>query len=87
MRSTMDGGSTLPSQDDAALAVSVVLRGGKRHSITINTVKAQDDSNVQVDSASAAAESGWSKTATISAIVGVVVAVIAGYFTYRQWRG
>ncbi|MCP2326961.1 hypothetical protein HDA40_005468 [Hamadaea flava] len=89
MRSTRPAGTTVPSKEAAAEAVSVVLHGGKRNIVNINTAQATDGGNatVTVTPPAESKESGWSKAATIWTVIGVVVAVVTGYFTYRQWRG
>ena len=89
MRSTRPAGATVPSREAAAEAVSVVLHGCKRNIVNINTAQAQDGGNATVTIAPPAEskESGWSKAATVWTVIGVVVAVVSGYFTYRQWRG
>ena len=76
-----------PSSEVADQAVNVVLHGGKRNHVTVATAKADRGATAGVVPAGDRPESKWTKTATICTVLSVLVAIIAAYFTYRQWRG
>jgi AbiTii len=87
MRATMNDDESMPSSEQAAQAVSVVLYGGKRNHITVISAQADSGATATVEPATEKKESWWTKTATIWIVIGVIVAIIAAYFAYRQWRG
>lgn len=87
IRATMSDDASVPTAEQAAQAINVVLHGGKRHQVNVTTAQASSGATAQIESAEERAESGWTRTQTIWTIIGVVVAVIGAYFAYRQWRG
>ena len=87
MRATISDEASIPSSEQAAQAVNVVFHGGKRHHINVTAAQADSGATANIKSATEREESGWTKTATIWTIIGVVVAIIALYVAYRQWRG
>jgi len=76
-----------PSPEVADQAVNVVLHGGKRHQVTVTTAKADEGATASITPAGDRPESGWTKTATVWTVIGVIVAIVAAYFAYRQWHG
>jgi hypothetical protein len=87
LRAGMPDDDTTPSPEVADQAVNVVLHGGKRNRVTVATAKADRGSTAGVLPADDQPESWWTKTATIWTVLGVLVAIIAAYLAYRQWRG
>ncbi|SCE63508.1 hypothetical protein GA0070216_1015 [Micromonospora matsumotoense] len=88
MRAAQPAGTAMPSHEAATEAVHVVLHGGTRNVVNINTAQARDGSNATVMATPTdGKEPGGSKAATIWTVAGVVVAIVSAYFTYRQWRG
>jgi len=87
MRATMSDDELMPSSEETAQAVNVVLHGGKRQSVTINAAKADNSGIARIESVPEQKESRWTKISTIWVIIGVIVALIALYIAYRQWRG
>jgi AbiTii len=76
MRATMSDDATVPSPEQAASAVNVVLNAGKRIQFNINTALADNGSSAYVSTPPAAhEEGGWTKTI---AIWTVIIAIIAG---------
>ncbi len=68
--------ASVPSPEQAASAVNVVLHGGKRSQFNINTAVADNGASANVSTPPAAhEEGGWTKTI---AIWTVIIAVIAG---------
>jgi hypothetical protein len=85
MRATMLDDSSVPSPEQVASAVNVVLHGGKRSVFTVNTAVASNAvsasiSAEQIETAPPEREeSGWTKT---TAIIGVI-AVVTLYLTLK----
>lgn len=87
MRATMSDDASMPSSEQAAQAVSVVLHGGKRHQVTITAAQADRGAMASVEPAIDHKDSWWTKNATIWTVIGVLVAAIGVYLAYRQWHG
>jgi hypothetical protein len=87
MRSTMSDDASVPSSEQAAQAVSVVLHGGKRNQVTITAAQADLGATASVEPAIKQKESWWTKSATIWTVIGVIVAIVGLYIAYRAWRG
>lgn len=87
IRATMSDDASVPTAEQAAQAVNVVLHGGERHQVTVTTAQASTGATARIEPTEERAESGWTRTQTIWTIIGVVVAVIGTYFAYRQWHG
>jgi hypothetical protein len=87
MRATMSEDESIPSSEQAAHAVSVVLHGGKRNQVTVISAQADGGATASVAPIAEKKESWWTKTAAIWTVIGVIVAIIAAYFAYRQWHG
>jgi hypothetical protein len=83
MRATMPDNFSLPSSEQAAQAVNVVLHGGKRNQITVTAAQADRGATASIATNGAHKESAWTKTATIWTIIGVIVAIVGVYLTYR----
>jgi hypothetical protein len=83
MRATMPADSTVPSPEQAASAVNVVLHGGKRSVFNVNTAVADNGASASISTPAAHKESGWTKT---TAIWTVVIAVIAGLTLYLSLK-
>ena len=65
----------------------MVLHGGKRHQVTVTAAQADSRATASIKSADDREGSGWTKTATIWIVIGVIVTIIGVYVAYRQWRG
>jgi hypothetical protein len=87
MRATMSDDASIPSPEQAAQAVNVVLHGGKRNQVTVMTAQADSGGTASVKPPGEVKESGWTKTQTIWTVISVIVALIGLYVAYRQWRG
>ena len=87
MRATMGEDESEPTSEQAAQAVNVVLRGGKRHQVTVTTAQAEGGSAVASAPPAKHKESWWTKTITIWTVIGVLVALVAVYIAYRAWHG
>jgi hypothetical protein len=87
MRATMSDDASIPSSEQAAQAINVVLRGGKRNQVTVTAAHADGGATATIEPPGDVKESGWAKAATICTVIGVIVAVIGLYIAYRQWRG
>jgi hypothetical protein len=85
IRASMPSDTSVPTAEQAAQAINVVLHGGTRNQVTVTTAQTGDSGTAEV--AAPPPESHWTRTQTIWTIVGVVVAVVGAYFAYRQWRG
>jgi hypothetical protein len=85
LRAATPADDSAPSPEAADQAVNVVLHGGKRNRVTVTT--AQADHGATATAPAERSESGWTKTQTIWTVIGVVIAIIALYVAYRQWRG
>jgi len=77
MRASMPADSAVPSPEQAASAVNVVLHGGKRSVFNVNTAVADNGASASVTTPPPPPqkEGGWTKTI---AIWTVIIAVIAG---------
>jgi hypothetical protein len=87
IRATMSDDADVPTEEQAAHAVNVVLNGGKRNQVTVTAAQAGTGATARVEPASEHRESSWTKTQTIWTILGVVIAIVGVYVAYRQWRG
>ncbi len=65
MRAAMPDDSSVPSPEQAAHAVSVVLRGGKRNQVTVTTAQADNGASANITPPAVQNESGWTRTQTI----------------------
>lgn len=83
MRATMPDDSSVPSPEQAASAVNVVLNGGKRSQFTVTTAMADGGASASVTLPTAHKDSGWTKTQTIWTVLGVIVAVLTLYLTLK----
>jgi hypothetical protein len=81
MRATMPDDSSVPSPEQAASAVNVVLHGGKRSQFTVNTAVADNGASASVSSPAPDRESGWTKTIAIWTVLEVLVAGLTLYLT------
>jgi hypothetical protein len=86
MRATMPDDSSVPSPEQAASAVNVVLHGGKRSVFTVNTAVANNGASASVSTPTPAEhkESGCTKTI---AIWTVIIGIIAGVTLLRDQVG
>jgi hypothetical protein len=78
MRAAMSDGSAVPSPEQAASAMNVVLHGGKRSVFNVNTAVADRGAVASVSTATPAPhkESGWTKTIAVwTVIIGIIAAV------------
>jgi AbiTii len=87
MRATMSYDASIPSSEQAAQAINVVLRGGKRNQVTVTAAHADGAATATIEPPGELKESGWAKTQTIWTVISVIVALIGLYIAYRQWRG
>ena len=87
MRATMSDDASIPSSEQAAQAVNVVLHGGKRHQVTVTAAQADRGATASVEPATEHKESWWTKSVTIWTVIGVIVATIGVYLAYLQWHG
>ncbi|WFE38072.1 hypothetical protein [Micromonospora sp. WMMD998] len=87
IRATMSDDASIPTSEQAAQAVNVVLHGGRRNQVTVTTAQAGDGGIAHSEPAEERTESGWTRAQTIWTVIGVIVAIIGAYFAYRQWRG
>lgn len=87
IRATMADDESIPTAEQAAQAVNIVLHGGRRNKVNVNTAQAGAGGTAHAEPPAEQGESGWTKTQTIWTIISVVVAVVGAYFAYRQWRG
>jgi hypothetical protein len=89
MRAAMGDDASMPSTEQAAQAVSIVLHGGRRNQVNVNTAQAATGGTAEVTPTPAEEkrESGWTKTQTIWTVIGGVFAIIAVYMAYLQLRG
>lgn len=78
---------SIPTAQQAAQAINVVLRGGNRHQINVTAARVGAKGTAEIKLAEKQGESRWTKAQTIWTIIGGVVAIIAAYIAYRQWRG
>jgi AbiTii len=86
MRAAMGDDSSVPSPEQAAHAVNVVLHGGKRNQVTVTTAQADKGASASIVVPGEQKESGWTKTQTIWTVIGVIVAIIALYVAYLQLK-
>ena len=87
MRATMSDDASMPSAEQAAQALNVVLHGGKRNQVTVNAPQAASGGTASIQPAGEYKESGWTKNQTIWTVISVIVALVGLYIAYRQWRG
>jgi hypothetical protein len=87
MCATMSDNQSMPSSEQAAQAVNVVLHGGKRNQVTVASAQADGGAIASIKPAGELKETGWTKTQTIWTVIGVIVALVALYIAYRAWRG
>jgi hypothetical protein len=84
MRATMSDDASIPSAEQASQAINVVLHGGKRNQVTVTAAHADGGATATIEPPGELKESGWTKTATIWTVIGVIVALISLYIAYRQ---
>ena len=82
----MGDDSSVPSPEQAAHAVNVVLHGGKRNQVTVTTAQADKGASASIAVPDEQKESGWTKTQTIWTVIGVIVAIIGLYVAYLQLK-
>ncbi|MEV7230931.1 hypothetical protein AB0M79_28520 [Polymorphospora sp. NPDC051019] len=87
IRATMSDDASMPTPEQAAQAVNVVLHGGRRNQVTITTAQAGDGGIAHSQPAKERTESGWTRAQTVWTVIGVIVAIVGTYFTFRQWQG
>lgn len=86
MRAAMRDDSSVPSPEQAAHAVNVVLHGGKRNQVSVTTAQADNGASANIAAPDEQKESGWTKTQTIWTVIGVIVAIIGLYVAYLQLK-
>jgi hypothetical protein len=81
--------SSVPSPEQAASAVNVVLHGGKCSHFTVNTAVADKGASARVSAEQIETtpavhkESGWTKTIAIWTVLGVLVAALTLYLSLK----
>lgn len=87
IRATMSDDASVPSAEQAAQAVNVVLHGGKRNQVTVTAAQAGNGGRAEVKPADERGESGWTKTQTVWTVIGSVAGIIALGIAYLQLHG